>query len=140
MDKVFRDEFGRFTTRTKAVTFQEFEEDDWKKPEPIEEYEEIEEQYDEYEYFVGFDYETPSITVKGQKAFGVKGKHDFKTEFRVSSPTPLTEKELSNVIQSTFKDFAVLKNEESYEIKSETTRKVSERPSFDIKRTKPIER
>jgi len=100
---------------------------------------EPEEQYDEFEYFIGFDYETPTIEIEGQQVYA-KGKHDFKTEFRVSSPVPLSNNEIQKVIQSKFTDYAVLKDSDSYEIKSESKTKSKKKPEFNAKFTEKITR
>lgn len=110
-----------------------------KKTEKIEEKEE----YEEYEYFVGFDYETPKITSKDGTLYGTKGKHDFKTEFKVSSPIKLNNSELASLIQTKFKKYGVLENTESYEIKSNNENepiKAKRKPSFEVKFTEKITR
>ncbi len=152
--QVFRDKLGRFTTKNKAETVQTVDKDEWKKPRDIGEFEEIEEQYEEYEYFVGFDYQTPRVTIGG-KAFlftkqvstGQRGLHNFKTEFRVKSPTKLTQHELREAIKDEFssgnKNYRnVLNNQEAYqyEIKDTVKRKVKEPSSLDVDMTSTIER
>ena len=102
--------------------------------------EEQKEVYEEYEYFIGFDYETPILKSGEHTLYGSKGKHDFKTEFRVSSPLPLSDSEIKSVIQSKFRDYGVLKNNDSYEIKSDSHKPSKKRVDITAKFTEKITR
>jgi hypothetical protein len=98
-------------------------------------------QYDEYEYFIGFDYKTPSVKSGKHNIYGAKGRHDFKTEFKITSPVKLNEHEIQKLITDKFPDYSnVLKNDECYEIKSDEVNKVNEKPSITIKMTEKITR
>jgi hypothetical protein len=74
------------------------------------------EQYDEYEYFIGFDYETPTVSSGGKQiAKGQKGIHDFKTEFIIRSPSPLSDSEIKSMILDEYSDYHnVLKNRQAF--------------------------
>jgi hypothetical protein len=104
-----------------------------------------EKEFEEYEYMIGFDYTTPHInSSKGQIFKGNHGKHDFKTEFRISSPIKLSQNELKQLILQKFADYSnVLKNDESYEIKSDnedSPNKTQYRPSINVEMTEKITR
>ena len=130
---VFRDKKGRFSKRENAFSHQKVIDNKWQKLTYL--IVEIgEPEHEEFEYFIGFDYET------SRKAMKTKGKHDFKTEFRVSSPSSLTDGEIKNLIQSKFSDYGVLRNDNAYEIKSESRTPKKEKPKITVKFTSKIER
>lgn len=114
MKTIFRDEFGRFSTSEKANSYQEIENNKWSELRKVRNKEQ--EQYDEYEYFIGFDYETPTVASGGkQLTKGQKGIHDFKTEFIIRSPSPLSDSEIKSMILDEYSDYHnVLKNRQAF--------------------------
>jgi hypothetical protein len=83
------------------------------------------EEYDEYDYHIGFDYES----VKKNGKFGIHGKHDFHTEFRITSPIKLSEHEIKQLILDKFSDYHNILMEDAYNV-HEDTNKVKEKPKL----------
>lgn len=102
-------------------------------------------QYDEYDYLISFDYETPAnrqtktITKSGQIKTTDKHSHDFHAEFQMTSPVKLSEHEIRQMILSKFSDYSNVLKEDGYYIHKETN-KVSEKPQLSSPTMSKIKR
>lgn len=84
---VYRDKLGRFSKKENIYTYQEVENNIWKKPKRY-----IKEKtYFKYTYIISFDYNKK----------GRHGKHDFHSEYELISPRELSIDEIREIILST---------------------------------------
>jgi len=120
--RVYRDKLGRFATKEKAYAYQEVFKREY---EPIVYFREKEKEYEEYEYFIGADYDTPKN----------KPIHDVHIEFKITSPYPLGTHEIENILNSKLKEdknSKTLAGEMELEIKSEEHRTVSHQTTLHV--------